>query len=104
MGSTGAARTGAGGSSSKSALRPMTAKERAQFKAKTGRSLKAGAMTTDRAAAGLSTPNRKVKRTKSTPIGGRPASQVRSGAVSREEFERATGVNPRTGRRTRKRK
>ena len=103
MGSTGAGKGAGAGAGRASNLRPMTAKERAQFKAKTGRSLRAGAMTTDRAAASLGTPNRRVRRTNATPMGGRPASQVRSGAVSREEFERATGVNPRTGRRTRRR-
>ena len=95
MGSAGAARTGAGRGTAAggrrggapAGYRPMTAAERRERVRATGSSPRYIATGEVRG----------VRRNVS-------ATPTRTGAVSAEEFERATGVNPRTGRRTRRRR
>ena len=86
-------RTGGSSAAGGNNLRPVTREERARFRNATGRSLPRGAMTNDRLQAG--TPARQSAPT----AAGR---RVRTGAVSREEFERATGRTP-SGRKVRRR-
>lgn len=126
MGSTGAS-TGRGSASggTQALTRPMTAAERNNFNMFTGANLKEGARI------GVNVQNTKATRANSVNPSRNAARQARAnarlttearargaanraaaanrpqpttGAVSREEFIRATGVDPRTGRRVSRRR